>query len=202
MASKLILTPEELAVFLKKEKFGFALLGICLLVPLLVWARWIAAEINRRAVITEPRTIIIEKSAGFLEIIDILEQNKITRSAPLKLYLLITGNAGKIKTGTYVFTGETSVASVARQLIQGPSDIQVTIPEGYTFFDIDKRLANIGLISRGEIIEAARDPEKFAYSFLRSDEIVSLEGFLFPDTYRFSQTMNAYQIIDKILGNF
>jgi UPF0755 protein len=202
MASKLVLTPEELSAFLKKEKFGFLLMGACLLLPFVVWVGWVFAEMNRQIILNEPKTITIEKNAGFFQVMDILSQNSISRSAPLKLYLLSTGRAGKIQTGTYVFKGELSSIQVAHQLIRGPEDITVTIPEGYTVFDIDKRLSQAGLITSGELIAMAKHPELFDFEFLRSDEISSLEGFLFPDTYRFSQFMEVKDMVWKMLANF
>jgi len=112
------------------------------------------------------------------------------------------GRAGRIQSGTYVFSGSLSSVDVARQLVQGPNDISVIIPEGYTVFDIDRRLAQAGLIARGDFIEISKKPDLFSFEFLRSDEVTSLEGFLFPDTYRFSQSMDIKDIAGKMLSNF
>ncbi|KKU10686.1 MAG: Aminodeoxychorismate lyase [Parcubacteria group bacterium GW2011_GWF1_45_5] len=202
MATKIILTPEELASFLKKEKFGFILLGLCAMIPFMIWGVWIIGEMHREVILSEPSTVTIEKSAGFFEIVDTISENGIARSASLKLYLLATGRAGRIQSGTYVFSGSLSSVDVARQLVQGPNDISVIIPEGYTVFDIDRRLAQAGLIARGDFIEISKKPDLFSFEFLRSDEVTSLEGFLFPDTYRFSQSMDIKDIAGKMLSNF
>ncbi|MDT8296841.1 MAG: endolytic transglycosylase MltG, partial [Spirochaetaceae bacterium] len=83
-----------------------------------------------------------------------------------------------------------------------PDDISITIPEGYSISEIN-RLLNIEL-GRDEIDLKRNtrytDPYS-AYWFLSGlDEGDRLEGYLFPDTYRFSKGSDAITVIQAMLS--
>lgn len=203
MAKKIILTEEELAGFLKKEKFGFVVILIIFLFPFLVWVQLIIREFYKFFEVVPSTTVVIPDQSGFMEIVQIFSEKKIVpKISVFKLYLLVTGKATKIKSGAYVFEGTQTVSRIADKLIEGPDDVTVVIPEGYTVFDIDKKLSGLGLVPAGSIVELSQKPELFDYQFLRSDQIYSLEGFLFPDTYRFSQKTTPEAVVQKMLDAF
>lgn len=67
------------------------------------------------------------------------------------------------------------------------NEISVTIPEGFSVFDIDERLTALGLTQSGEFLAQAR----------------AQEGFLFPDTYFVSKTHFSVEgLIKKMRDNF
>lgn len=67
------------------------------------------------------------------------------------------------------------------------TEISVTVPEGFSAFDIDERLVSLGLIRPGEFLSAAREKE----------------GFLFPDTYFVSKTnFSVSGFMKKMTDNF
>lgn len=203
MAKIPTLTPQELASFLKKEKLGFLLMAAMLAVPVCVWAGAVAVSMHTPFVISEPKTVVINKNEGFFDIGDTLKTaNVLPNPGRFKLYALVTGKARSLKEGTYVLSGTYTVASLTERLAQGPEDISVTIPEGFTVADIDKRLVSFGLIQPGDFVNEAQQVDDFSYPFLQNDTVNSLEGYLFPDTYRFSQKTNAKQIMQKMLDNF
>jgi cell division protein YceG involved in septum cleavage len=70
-------------------------------------------------------------------------------------------------------------------------------------YDIDSYLSSKQIIPTGAFLLAARDhfvtfQEK--YSFLQGK--LTMEGFLYPDTYRILPTADAYMILDKLLGEW
>jgi len=65
-------------------------------------------------------------------------------------------------------------------------DVTVTIPEGSTVYDIDRILAEKGVLPRGQFIAAAQ----------------GYEGELFPDTYNFYLDATATSVIQKCLDTF
>ena len=203
MARKIILTEEELKVFEKKEKTGLLLLAACLLLPVFVWLLLIVKETQATFVLSEPKVVVIPENSGFVEIMQSFSQAQVMPKPVLfQLYLLSTGRAIRIKSGTYIFEGKQSIGQVATTLLRGPEDITVVIPEGFSVFEIDKRLSALGLVRAGEIVELSQKPSLFDYTFLNSGDVHSLEGFLFPDTYRFFQQAGAQEIVIKMLNNF
>ncbi|MDD3144962.1 MAG: endolytic transglycosylase MltG [Candidatus Gracilibacteria bacterium] len=66
------------------------------------------------------------------------------------------------------------------------SEIKLTILEGWNIYDIDEYLNKKGLINAGEYIDYVTNKEKITalssfFSFI--DNQITLEGFLYPDTY-------------------
>ncbi len=204
MAKVPILTEAEMKVFMEKEKIGLGLILLFCLLPVFVWAVFVVKDFYE--VFEVPETnVVIEENKGFLEISNLLEEKGILGSSSIfKIYVLLSGNAGELRSGVYDFFGRYSVVSLVNRLTHGPEDIAVIIPEGFTVYETDKRLSDFNLIKAGSLVELAQKPEEFSgkFSFLPVDHIVSLEGFLFPDTYRFSQDTDAKEIMEKMLANF
>ena len=203
MAKIPTLTPEEFSKFLKKEKLGFAIMAALFAAPFCVWAAVVARSMYAPFLIQAPVTVVINKNDGFFGIGDKLAAtNAVPNPGRFKLYALVTGKARTLKEGTYVLSGKYSIASLVDRLAQGPEDITVVIPEGFTAQDIDNRLATFGLIQPGDFVNEVQQVDDFSYPFLASDSINSLEGYLFPDTYRFAQKTTVRQVVRKMLDNF
>ena len=204
MAKIPILTSEELAVFMKKEKIGLGLILFFCFIPVFVWTTSIVWNFYQVFEIPEIN-VVISEGKGFLDISNLLkEKGVIKNSAIFKIYVLLSGKAEKLGSGVFDVSGKYTLVSLVDRLIRGPEDASVVIPEGFNIYDTDKRLSEFGLISHGSLIELAQKPEGFSgeYPWLPISEIVSLEGFLFPDTYRFSQKTDAREVIEKMLDNF
>ena len=87
--------------------------------------------------------ILIPKGSNPTEIIDKLSaEGVITSSMPTLIYLRAFGDTGKLKAGEYKFDSPITPLQVIKELEKGEErTIKVTIPEGFTRFDIAKRLA-------------------------------------------------------------
>jgi len=91
---------------------------------------------------------------------------------------------------------------------QKPIDVSVTIPEGFSIRLIDERLSNEGVIKKGSLIAFSQEPSmwpsswktKWWYQIAR--ERKSLEGFLFPDTYRFFFGRESQYVAEIMVNNF
>src|SRR6185312_12316673 len=95
-----------------------------------------------------------------------------------------------------VFAGFAVVVSIhyirvsQRTIVKRP-EVTVTIPEGFTIYDIDRVLGSNGVIQPGSLIAAALAPSS-----------TPVEGRLFPDTYNFFLSVSATSAIQKFLDNF
>jgi UPF0755 protein len=132
--------------------------------------------------------ITIEKGAGFRAIAEQLQRAGLIRSpAAFKIYALASQAAAKLKAGTYWLSPSQTLPEIMTKLVVGPAaDVEVVIFEGETVKDIDKKLSAAGIIRAGTLTQKTQ----------------SLEGFLFPDTYRFYPESSIDSVVSKFLENF
>lgn len=87
---------------------------------------------------------------------------------------------------------------IARGLLVKP-EVTITIPEGSDIYEIGDILASGLDFSREDFIQATKDFDKTKYEFIENN---SLQGYLYPDTYRFFDDSNVEAVIIKMLNNF
>src|SRR5258708_21235038 len=80
----------------------------------------------------------------------------------------------------------------------------MTFPEGFTIAQMGKRLEQRGIVSAADFEkEAIVGNYSTKFSFLSTlAPTRSLEGYLFPDTYRIAKGDTSHDIITRMLGNF
>lgn len=144
----------------------------------------------------------IAKSESFRSIGARLSQQSLIRSIGVfKLYSLLVGRAGKFQPGIYEISSEMSVPRIVGKLtVGGANEIRVTIPEGLTVKDIDTLLVETGVFKEAQIKNYAINSLSEKYPFLK--QMNSLEGFLFPDTYRFDIDSEPKEVVEIILERF
>jgi len=85
---------------------------------------------------------------------------------------------------------------------------KAAIPEGHTYLETFTLLSQATNIPVADFQAAAKDPIALGipdWWFNRSDKkqsIVSIEGFLWPDTYEFNPNLTAAQILKQIVAQF
>jgi UPF0755 protein len=119
----------------------------------------------------------------------------------------LDGADGRLKSGTYQFTTGSDYESVILRLEEGGSVayVDVPIPEGFTVRQIAARLQARAGVSGAEFQRLAltgADGFKAKHAFLRDDTTPSLEGYLFPKTYRIKRGTSATDVIDTMLDQF
>lgn len=97
------------------------------------------------------------------------------------------------------FSRETTVPVTARPTVR------VTVPEGYTVYDIALLLEDKEVCASEEFIQAVMNPPEdnaFAASIPNpEDRPFLLEGYVFPDTYEFFVGESAPAALDRFLKN-
>lgn len=81
-------------------------------------------------------------------------------------------------------------------------EISLTTIEGWTTQQIGEALEKTGLISEKDFVEATEDFDYSSYALIEKPNKTDLEGYLFPDTYRFAKNSSVETILDKMLNNF
>ena len=108
---------------------------------------------------------------------------------------------GTLHAGTYRFDHPAPVAEVYARIARGDVYTKaLTIPEGSNIFDIAARVELAGLGSHQEFLDAARSQTDLVADL--DPQAKSLEGYLFPDTYRFSPTITADQMVAVMVKRF
>jgi UPF0755 protein len=108
---------------------------------------------------------------------------------------------GTLQAGTYRFDHPAPVTEVYARIARGDVYTKaLTIPEGSNIFDIADRVELAGLGTREQFLQAVRSQTELVADL--DPRAKSLEGYLFPDTYRFSPTITADQMVAAMVKRF
>jgi UPF0755 protein len=110
---------------------------------------------------------------------------------------------GTLKAGEYRFDHAAPVTEVYARIARGDVyTLPVTIPEGSTRFDIATRIAEAGFlnVTRENFLQATASEVNLVADL--DPQARSLEGYLFPDTYRFPRRATSAQIIAAMVRRF
>ncbi|MGP8261010.1 MAG: endolytic transglycosylase MltG [Acidobacteriaceae bacterium] len=129
-----------------------------------------------------------------------LEQAGVLRSR-FAFDLLRAIKGGKLIAGEYRFNRPATAPEVYERMVLGDVyTIQVTVPEGYNLFDIAQAVEAAGLGSREAMLAAERSQTELIADL--SPNTSSLEGYLFPGTYRFSRHATPDQMVGAMVRHF
>lgn len=108
---------------------------------------------------------------------------------------------GVLRAGEYQFEHPAPATEVYSRIARGDVyTIALTVPEGANIFDIAARVEQTGLGSRAAFLQAAVNEVALVQNI--DPGAKSVEGFLFPDTYRFSPPVSAGQMIAAMVRQF
>jgi UPF0755 protein len=114
--------------------------------------------------------------------------------------MVMTGVSERIPRRTLLLRDDLSPRALLRAIAAGGALIRVTIPEGYTRFEVAQRLAREGVLSdEAAFVRATEDPAVLARVGV---EQRSLEGYLFPDTYDLYPESSAEEVVERMVRNF
>ena len=125
------------------------------------------------------------------------------------LYLRVTGLERRIEAGNFILAETMTVPEIAEALQTALfEEIPITIPEGFRLEEIAERLAENNVMEVDQFLAAVRTPRSLSifddYDFLSDlPPEASLEGYLFPDTYRFPVFASTPELVlAQFLNNF
>jgi UPF0755 protein len=108
---------------------------------------------------------------------------------------------GTLKAGEYRFDHPAPVTEVYSRLRRGDVfTIEVTIPEGSSVFDIAQRLQQAGLPAGQDFVAIQAQNANLIQDL--DPAARSLEGYLFPDTYRFARKATPILILTTMVKRF
>ena len=129
-----------------------------------------------------------------------LKQQGIIRSKYVFLGLHLA-RGGPLKAGEYRFDHPVPMTEVWEKIRRGEVyTVEVTIPEGSNIFDIATRVAAAGLSSKEAFVTAAKQDAALVVDL--DPHAPSLEGYLFPDTYRFALHTDPQEMMVTMVKRF
>jgi UPF0755 protein len=161
--------------------------------------------------------ISVEKGTAPAAVIGkLVSEGVISSGTPVMLWLRTFGDASKIKAGDYRFPSPITPLQVLAELEKGEERVtRITIPEGFTMFDIAKRLADRHNATFTDHVDAAFPqptplaPEQVLQmmtdtSVVRdiAPEAKNLEGYMYPSTYDVAPDAGTEDIIKQMVGQF
>ena len=167
---------------------------------------WIYSSLNKPHQHAKANQFIqIPKGSTPNEIIDKLVTEGILQSElSTKVYLRSFGDAGKLQAGEHQFASPITPLQVLKELEKGEDrTVKFTIPEGFTRFDIAKRIAE-------KFPQNPPVDEKAILTLMNDVSMIkdfdptakNLEGYMFPSTYDFSRDVKPQEIIKRSVEQF
>lgn len=156
----------------------------------------------------EEVTVTVPAGAGTVVIGGLLARSGVVPNPNgFRVRVGLAGAEGKLRAGTYELMTGMSYSEVIEALVTGPAErfVQVTIPEGFVIEQIAARLESTLGVPEAETLELAKGgAAEFAaeHPYLENAHEGSLEGYLFPKTYRVREGSSARQVIAQMLDQF
>jgi UPF0755 protein len=157
-----------------------------------------------------PMEFTIQPGASVAEIAGNLKAKKLISDAELfRRYVQYKGIDASLQAGTYRLNPTMTVPEIARTLQEAEApDQQVTIPEGKRMEEIAVIVGETTSIAPDTFLQYAQTGWQMSEDLAVSHPILvnvpvtaTLEGFLFPDTYRLPLDAEPEDLIDRMLSN-
>ena len=188
-----------------------AFIGITILALVVSCAGSVFLNEVRRPASPAPRDaeFVVEDGDSTSQIATRLADAGLVRQ-PLLFSLLVRrqGLDDRLQAGRYMLNEAMTMSEIIVALQSSRvEEVQITIIEGLRLEEIAEVFGSAGLtnVSAPGFLAAARDADAFREGhFLLSSlpQGASLEGYLFPDTYRFVVTVSVEEVIETMLTRF
>ncbi len=166
------------------------------------WAIWMRHEFYTPYYGRSSETLVdIPHGAGTSQIAGLLVAEGILRhKLPFTLYVRWHRLSRSLRAGEYRFDAPARPAEVVRRLVRGDVYYRtLTIPEGLTAREIVALMARNGFGKESNLLKLIDRVDWIADI---DDHATSLEGYLFPETYRFSSHAAPEDMLKSMVAQF
>lgn len=178
------------------------LLALLVIAALGAFAGWLDSQISRPYRGRRPEKTFVEIPHGMSRwrVSGILAQNDIIRSRLAFAIFSAWHFRRPLQAGEYFFDHQLDSREVFWKISKGEIFVHiVTIPEGWTMFDIADELDRQGVCRRDDFLIEAHATHLVSDIAPNSQ---SLEGFLFPSTYEFTHHTTCAQAVETMVRHF
>lgn len=150
----------------------------------------------------EQQVVEIKSGMTLRQVSNFLSEKKLLNEpSAFVVYTYLQGKQNHIQAGEYRFSPSMPPWKILESLTNGTAILYtVTIPEGFRITEIAELLEKKGLVNKEEFIAETRNQ-----SLLDELEITSggsLEGYLYPETYKFTKAVGAKKIVNTLVDTF
>jgi UPF0755 protein len=142
----------------------------------------------------------IPHGLGVPGIVGLLEENKIIRNRyAAYAYILYSRTRNKLQAGEYLFDHPMTIPEVIGKLADGAVYLhKFTVPEGLTAGAIAQKWEEQGFGKAEDFSKAAAGALEVVQRI--DNKAVSVEGYLFPETYSFPRRTTARQAVETMIA--
>jgi len=182
---------------MKKTLYILIFIGILTFVSILFIPSYLSTSTNVNAV-----EITVNQGASLNSVSNTLFDKGIIKSKTWFRYKAKAASVDrKIKPGTYLIPSNSTLDDIFTLLEKGIPDepVILTVPEGFTLYQIAQKVEELGFGTKDEFIEATELYfNNTNYDFDTKDLYFNLEGYLYPDTYHFTEKQTLNDIITRL----
>lgn len=185
--------------YLKKSLFAGVVL---LLVGGFFFSYWLYSYSSSPVSPSTPsRVVEIERGKTLKQVSHQLSDQKLIRHPRgFVLFAYLFGKQNQVRAGEYELSGAMTPKQILETITSGQSILHtLTVPEGYRILEIAALVEEAGLGNRARFLEETHNPE-----LLRSVNAPAkdLEGYLFPETYKFPKNAGEHRIVAAMVQTF
>jgi UPF0755 protein len=161
---------------------------------------WVAIAAPYRNFSSEGVFIVVARGASCRAVGRLLQQEGVVRSGLVFRLYCRQHPTRALQAGEYFFERAASGRDVFWTIANGKIfEKQFTVREGTTIFEIARELEAAHVVSAADFLKAAENP---AAIHELAPEAQTLEGFLFPATYRFPRNPGAGAVTEAMTAKF
>jgi UPF0755 protein len=184
--------------------------AIVLLLSFAALVLYVQFQGSRAIPLTKPQFFQIKSGEHWRQVTDELQAAGVIRSAWFfRLAAKIWGQQ-PILAASYEFKPGMTMSDIYDAITKGlalSNDNEVTLVEGWTMRQMGDELQKQGVLDSSDdfVIAASQNIQRLAveYPFIKDiPKAGTLEGYLFPDTYRFYPESKSDAVIKRLLDNF
>lgn len=129
------------------------------------------------------------------------QEGLVSSAAKLEFYARFSGAGKRVKVGEYAVRRNMKPKELVDVITSGRSvEYVVTVSEGMNMFEIGDVLEKQGIVAKSEFIAHVRD--KAFIKELLGEELPSLEGYLFPETYHITKFTGGKGLVKVMVERF
>ncbi|CAI2718112.1 endolytic transglycosylase MltG [Nitrospina watsonii] len=148
-----------------------------------------------------PAIIEIERGKTLKQVSHQLnDRNLIGNPSGFVLFAYLNGKQNQIRAGEYRLSGTMPPKQILETITSGHSILYtLTVPEGYRILEIAGLVEAAGLGSRERFVAETQNRDLIQTVDAKTED---LEGYLFPETYKFPKNAGEHRIVETMVQTF
>ena len=154
---------------------------------------------------SDRRVVVVEAGSSARAIAEQLAaEGLLDHPRAFAAYVRLLGLDDQLRSGRVLLQGGLTPKMLARRIAfgRGPVPVRVTVPEGFTRFDIAARLEARGVCDAAAFLALTEDPPPDLAAMVDLPPGATLEGYLFPETYDLKEDLGPTRTARRMLRTF